>query len=116
MLLSAPFDDAIGKDAIIQFPGGVNTQLYWHTTAPSFAPLQSIPENRVYLSVDRVAAFTRSFLAFSHGKVVSDDPAAPVSRLGVPVIRIGVFVFSLNLASSQSWLRMATCLTPTAAR
>src|ERR1700750_838356 len=25
----APFNDPIGKDAIIQWPGGVNTQLYW---------------------------------------------------------------------------------------
>jgi len=83
-VIVAPFDDAIGKDAIIQFPGGVNTQLYWHTTAPSFAPLQSIPENRVYLSVDRVAAFTRSFLAFSRGKVVSDDPDAPGIEIGRP--------------------------------
>src|SRR5713101_4906374 len=45
----APFDDPIGRDAIIQWPGGVNTQLYWHTTAPSYAPLQTIPENRVYV-------------------------------------------------------------------
>ena len=45
----APFNDPIGKYAIIQWPGGVNTQLYWHTTAPSYAPLQTIPENRVYV-------------------------------------------------------------------
>ncbi len=38
----APFDDPIGRDAIIQWPGGVNTQLYWHTTAPSYAPLQTL--------------------------------------------------------------------------
>jgi hypothetical protein len=30
------FDDLIGRDTIIQFPGGVNTQLYVHTTAPSY--------------------------------------------------------------------------------
>src|SRR5882757_8463194 len=41
-----PFNDPIGRDAIIEWPGGVNTQLYWHTTAPSYAPLQTIPENR----------------------------------------------------------------------
>jgi hypothetical protein len=29
------FNDPIGRDAIIQWPGGVNTQLYWHTTAPA---------------------------------------------------------------------------------
>src|SRR6202051_1958535 len=68
------FKDPIGRDAIIQWPGGVNTQLYWHTTAPSYAPLKTIPENRVYVSPDRVDAFVRSFLAFSHGSVVSDEP------------------------------------------
>src|SRR6266550_4026519 len=42
-VLVAPFNDPIGRDAIIQWPGGVNTQLYWHTTAPSYASLQSVP-------------------------------------------------------------------------
>src|SRR5215467_6431325 len=50
----APFNDPIGRDAIIQWPGGVNTQLYWHTIAPSYTALQTIPENRVYVSPDRV--------------------------------------------------------------
>jgi hypothetical protein len=31
-VLVAPFPDPIGRDAIVQWPGGVNTQLYWHTT------------------------------------------------------------------------------------
>src|ERR1700677_3084727 len=66
----APFNDPISRDAIIQWPGGVNTQLYWHTTVPSYAPLHTTPENRVYVSPDRVDAFVRSFLAFSHGSVV----------------------------------------------
>ncbi|MCU1343554.1 MAG: hypothetical protein JWN92_2977, partial [Candidatus Acidoferrum typicum] len=72
------------RDSIIQWPGGVNTQLYWHTTAPSYAPLQTIPENRVYVSPDRVDAFLRSFLAFSRGKVVSDDAHAPGVEIGRP--------------------------------
>jgi hypothetical protein len=59
-------------------------QLYWHTTAPSYPPLQTIPENRVYLSADRAAAFVRSFLAFSRGKVVSDDAHAPGIEIGRP--------------------------------
>jgi len=80
----APFDDPIGKDLIIQWPGGVNTQLYWHTTTPSYAQLQLIPENRVYVSTDRVAAFLKSFLAFSHGKLISDDPHAPGVEIGRP--------------------------------
>jgi hypothetical protein len=79
-----PFNDPIGQDAIIQWPGGVNTQLYWHTTAPSYAPLQTIPENRVYVSPDLVDAFVRSFLAFSHGTVVSDDAGAPGIEIGRP--------------------------------
>jgi predicted enzyme related to lactoylglutathione lyase len=83
-VLVAPFNDPIGQDAIIQWPGGVNTQLYWHTTAPSYAPLQTIPENRVYVSQDRVDAFVSGFLAFSHGSVVSDEPRAPGVEIGRP--------------------------------
>jgi hypothetical protein len=83
-VLVAAFDDPIGKDTIIQWPGGVNTQLYWHTTAPSYPPLQTIPENRVYVSPDRVEAFVRSFLAFSHGSVVADEAQAPGVEIGRP--------------------------------
>jgi len=80
----AAFNDPIGRDSVIQWPGGVNTQLYWHTTAPSYAPLQTIPENRVYVSPDRADAFVRSFVAFSHGSVVSDEPRAPGVEIGRP--------------------------------
>jgi len=83
-VLVAAFNDPIGRDAIIQWPGGVNTQLYWHTIAPSYAPLQTIPENRVYVSPDRADAFVRSFVAFSHGSVVSDEPRAPGVEIGRP--------------------------------
>src|SRR6266481_7227845 len=83
-VLVAAFNDPIGRDAIIQWPGGVNTQLYWHTTASSYAPLQTIPENRVYVSQDRVDAFVSSFLAFSHGTLVSDEPRAPGVEIGKP--------------------------------
>jgi hypothetical protein len=83
-VLVAPFDDPIGRDAIIQWPGGVNTQLYWHTTAPSYAALQTVPENRVYVSADGIAAFVRSFLAFSGGTVVTDNAHAPGVEIGRP--------------------------------
>jgi predicted enzyme related to lactoylglutathione lyase len=79
-----PFNDPIGRDAIIQWPGGVNTQLYWHTTAPSYKALQTIPENRVYVSPDRAAAFLASYVAFSHSRVVSDDGHAPGIEIGKP--------------------------------
>ena len=81
-VLVSPFNDPIGRDVVIQWPGGVNTQLYWHTTAPSYKALQTIPENRVYMSNHTVEAFLRGFLAFSHGKVVSDDPRAPGVEIG----------------------------------
>lgn len=83
-VLVTPFDDPIGKDAIIQWPGGVNTQIYWHTTAPSYKPLETIPENRVYVSSDRADAFIRSFLSFSKGNIVSDDDRAPGIEIGRP--------------------------------
>jgi predicted enzyme related to lactoylglutathione lyase len=83
-VLVSPFDDPIGRDAIIQWPGGINTQIYWHTAAPSYPPLKTIPENRVYVSPDRTEAFTHSFLAFSYGKVISDNARAPGVEIGRP--------------------------------
>jgi hypothetical protein len=81
-VLVATFPDPIGRDAVIQWPGGVNMQLYWHTTKPSYAPFETIPENRVYVSSERADAFARSFVSFSHGKVVSDDANAPGMEIG----------------------------------
>lgn len=83
-VIVTPFNDPIGKDAVIQWPGGVDMQLYWHNTAPSYKPLKTIPENRVYVSPDRADAFLRSFLAFSHGKVTDDDPHASATDIGLP--------------------------------
>src|SRR5436309_9592599 len=83
-VIVAPFDDPIGRDAIVQWPGGVNMQLYWHTTAPNYATLQTIPENRVYVSPGRADAFIRSFLAFSGGTVAGDDAKAPGVEIGRP--------------------------------
>jgi len=81
-VLVEPFPDVFGRDAVIQWPGGVNTQIYWHTTPPSYAPFQAVPENRVYISPLRSAAFVKSYLKFSHGKVVSDQPKAPGVEIG----------------------------------
>ena len=81
-VLVSPFNDPIGRNAVIQWPGGVNMQLYWHTTPPSYPALKTIPENRVYVSPERADPFIRSFLEFSHGKVLSDDPHAPGLEIG----------------------------------
>src|SRR6266403_338478 len=83
-VIVAPFPDPIGRDAIVQWPGGVNMQLYWHATAPNYATLQTIPENRVYVSPDRADGFIRSFLLFSGGTVVGDDAKAPGVEIGRP--------------------------------
>ena len=88
-----PFPDPIGVDAVIRFPGGMMTQIYWHTKAPSYAPFAHVPENRVYVSEDAADTFLRSFVAFSGGSVVSDERAAPGDEIGKPGTtfrRIGV--------------------------
>jgi predicted enzyme related to lactoylglutathione lyase len=79
-----PFRDPIGRDAVIQWPGGVNMQLYWHFSKPVYPKLSTIPENRVYVSADRVAAFLQGFLGFSHGSVVQDELHAPGVEIGLP--------------------------------
>jgi predicted enzyme related to lactoylglutathione lyase len=85
------FDDPIGKDAIVQWPGGLTMQLYWHTKAPSYAPLHSVPDNRVYVSRYEADNFVRRWLHFSHGKVVSDTPRADAGVIGRPGETIRVF-------------------------
>jgi hypothetical protein len=83
-IMVAPFDDPIGRDAVIQWPGGVDMQLYWHTTPPSYASLETVPENRVYVPADSADEFIRDFVAFAQGKVVSDDRDASGVEIGRP--------------------------------
>jgi len=83
-VIVSPFPDPIGRDAVVQWPGGVNMQLYWHNKAPNYPAFQNVPENRVYLSADRADAFTKAFLGFSHGKIVTDDRQASGLEIGRP--------------------------------
>lgn len=83
-VLVESFDDPIGKDAIIQWPGGLTMQLYWHTKAPSYAPLAYVPDNRVYVSKYEAQNFIKRFLRFSHGKIVSDNHRADGAEIGKP--------------------------------
>jgi predicted enzyme related to lactoylglutathione lyase len=78
------FPDPIGRDAVIQWPGGVNMQLYWHTAKPTYAAFARVPDNRVYLSKDSADAFVRAFVRFAHGTVLADDANAPGEELGRP--------------------------------
>jgi hypothetical protein len=81
-VIVAAFDDPIGRDAIVAWPGGVHMQFYWHTKPASHPPLRTVPENRAYLSAGRVDAFIRSFVGFSGGTVVADEPNAPGIEIG----------------------------------
>ncbi|WLI09207.1 glyoxalase [Pseudomonas sp. FP597] len=81
-VIVSDFPDPIGRDAVVQWPGGVNMQLYWHTKTPDYAAFQTVPENRVYLSAERADAFIKGFVGFSHGKVLTDDKHAPGIDVG----------------------------------
>ncbi|MGC2141261.1 MAG: glyoxalase, partial [Methylovirgula sp.] len=76
--------DAIGRDAVIAWPGGVMMQLYWHNVVPNYAALQTEPENRVYVSPDSADTFIHDFTAFAAGKVLDDDRRAPGIEIGRP--------------------------------
>ncbi|MFC5428794.1 glyoxalase [Paraburkholderia denitrificans] len=79
-----PFPDPIGRDVVIRWAGGVNMQLYWHNQAPQYDALQTIPENRVYVSAQSVRKLVHDFVKFSNGKVVSDVLKAPGIEIGRP--------------------------------
>jgi predicted enzyme related to lactoylglutathione lyase len=78
----APFKDPIGVDAIVQWPGGVKMQFYWHFKPPTNPSLQMVPDNRVYVSPDTADQFVRSFVAFAQATVVSDDKQADAGEIG----------------------------------
>jgi len=85
-----PFDDPIGKDVLIQWAGGVNMQLYWHTRAPSYAPLHSVPDNRVYISKVSADKFLNQFKTFAHAKIVADSEidGGEIGRAGDTIRRV----------------------------
>jgi predicted enzyme related to lactoylglutathione lyase len=83
-IIVSPFKDPIGIDAIIEWPGGVAMQLYWHFTAPSYDALKSVPENRIYVAPDRIDNFVNAFSHFSRGRVLSDNWHANAAELGRP--------------------------------
>lgn len=83
-IVVAPFPDPVGRDVVVQFPGGINAQLYWHTTAPAYEPFSTVPENRVYLTSDSADAFLDSYLKFTGGRVIRDDLNADAAEIGMP--------------------------------
>jgi predicted enzyme related to lactoylglutathione lyase len=83
-ILVAPFPDPIGRDALIQWPGGIVMQLYVHFTRPVYPALATVPENRFYLAPEDADAFLRGFEAFAHATVVSDVSNASGAEIGRP--------------------------------
>jgi predicted enzyme related to lactoylglutathione lyase len=86
------FIDPIGIDSVIQWPGGVKMQLYWHFTPPSYASLEAVPDNRVYVSRDQADVFVHAFVQFSRGRVVMDvqADAGEIGRRGETYRRIDI--------------------------
>ncbi|SFH22733.1 hypothetical protein [Streptomyces mirabilis] len=58
--------------------------MYWHTKAPSYAPLETVPDNRLYLTRDSAGAFLTAYLRFTGGRIVSDDRAGDGGQIGMP--------------------------------
>jgi hypothetical protein len=91
--LITTFPDPIGRDVVVQWPGGVNMQLYWHTAKPNYAALTSVPENRIYLTADAADGFVKRWIAFSHGRIVADDrnvSGAEIGQAGKTIRRIAI--------------------------
>ncbi|WP_311266833.1 glyoxalase [Sphingobium sp. WCS2017Hpa-17] len=82
--LITSFPDPIGRDVVVQWAGGVNMQLYWHTATPSYPALTTVPENRIYLTRDAADRFVKQWTGFAHAKVTSDEKAAPGAEIGQP--------------------------------
>lgn len=86
------FPDPIGRDVVVQWAGGVNMQLYWHTAKPSYPALTTVPENRIYLTADVADRFIRNWTGFAHGRIVSDDPAMgeEIGQPGKTIRRVAI--------------------------
>lgn len=85
--LVGTFADPIGRDVLLQWPGGVAMQFYWHIVKPSYPALATIPENRLYLTPEAAEPFVKSWAAFARATILSDDRAAPGAEIGRPGIR-----------------------------
>jgi hypothetical protein len=97
-----PFKDPIGRDAVVQWPGGVKMQLYWHFTARNYAPLEAIPDNRVYVSREVADKFVAAFVRFARGEVVADGAHADAGEIG----RAGETYRSIPISSKFGNMRV----------
>jgi hypothetical protein len=90
-ILVTPFDDPIGQDAVIQWPGGVNMQLYSHVTPPSYKPLEQF--QKIGFMCPPIGR-TRSFKVFWPSRTARFSPMMtthPVLKLAEQKTPIGEF-------------------------
>jgi len=78
------FPDPIGRDTLVEWPGGSVMQLYWHTTPPNYPALTTVPESHIYLTEDAADAYVAAWTRFAHATVESDDRAAAGGEIGQP--------------------------------
>jgi len=81
-VIVTPFNDPIGRDVVIRWPGGINMQLYSHFTVPNYAKFETLPENRFYISADAVKPFLATFTRWAHARIVEDNATAPGIEIG----------------------------------
>ena len=77
-----PFKDPIGVDAVIQWPGGVKMQLYWHSRRPPIRPSKRFQTIASMCRKIRPTISYSCFVHFAHGKVVADDKHADAGEIG----------------------------------
>ncbi|QNT78316.1 glyoxalase [Entomobacter blattae] len=73
------FGDAIGNDAVIIWPNGVQMQLFQFFKPSQYAPLQTVPENRLYIPLEGADEFIRQFSIFS-GSALIEDAIMPAGQ------------------------------------
>jgi hypothetical protein len=83
-LVVSPFNDPVGRDAVVQFPGGVDIQLWRHFQPVSFPKLATVPQSRVYLEPAAATAFIHDYLAFSGGRIIAAQNHVNGAQIGKP--------------------------------
>ena len=90
-VLVAPFPDPIGRDAVIQWPGGVDMQLYWHFKKPTTQPSR---QRRRIGSICPLTVRMPSYTTFSCSPTVTSSPMIDARRVSRSGFRIRSFAAS----------------------
>lgn len=105
----APWTGPIGRESVVQFPGGVDFQLYEQFDMSGIPTLAAPPEYRIYLSDDAVDAFLASYLRFTGGHLVSDNKHDDGAEIGAPgttyrrILLTSPFGDTVVLANNGYW-------------